>query len=104
MPTTDTGAMPDGAAMAPAESATPDLSQGYCVELSVLPDGTFKVSGPEPLETEAAEETGEPGSEMGEDVRSVGEALKAILAIVKANPVAGDDNAQFQAGYDERQG
>lgn len=80
-------------------SATPDLSQGYCIEVSVLPDGTFKVSGPEPLAEEAAEEQGEPGSEMGEDVESIGEALKAVLAIVKANPVGDSAQASFEAGY-----
>lgn len=102
MAQTDPGVMPEDEAGASPESATPDLAQGYCVELSVLPDGSFKVSGPEPLEAEAAEETGEPGSEMGEDYTSIGEALKAILAITKANPMSGDADAQLQAGYEAR--
>lgn len=80
----------------PAESTS--LSQGYSIELSVLPDGTFKVSGPEPLAAEAAEEQGEPGSEMGEDFDDIKAALKGMLGIIKANPV-GDDQAQFNAGY-----
>lgn len=96
---TEPGAQPEP--QDDAASATPDLSQGYCVELSVLPDGTFKVSGPEPLEAEASEEQGEPGSEMGEDMRSIGEALKKILEITKANPISADDNAQFEAGFNQ---
>lgn len=79
----------------PEESATPDLAQGYCIEVSVLPDGTFNVAGPEPLEADAAE-----GSyNAGEGVQSVGEALKAVLSIIKANPVGGSDQDQFSAGY-----
>jgi hypothetical protein len=99
---TEPGAQPAPQEDAATESATPDLSQGYCVELSVLPDGTFKVSGPEPLEAEAAEETGEAGSEMGEDVKTIGEALRKILEITKANPIAGDDQAQFEAGFNQQ--
>lgn len=96
----------DPAAM-PAETAMPeetagDMSQGYVIELSVLPDGTFKVSGPEPLEVEAAEEEGAPGSEMGEDFASIGDALKGVLMMIKQNPVGGDDQQQFEAGYASR--
>lgn len=79
-----------------------DLSQGYAIELSVLPDGTFKVSGPEPLAAEAAEEEGEPGREMGQDFASIGEALKGVIMIVKENPVGEDANGQLEAGYGAR--
>lgn len=82
------------------EDAQQDLAQGYCVELHVLPDGTYKVVGPEPLEEEAQEDQGEAaGSEAGKDVSSIGDALKAILGIVKANPVGNSDQASFEAGY-----
>lgn len=81
------------------EAGAGDLSQGYCIEISVLPDGTFKVSGPEPLAAEAKEETGEAGSKTGEDFDGIAEALKGVIQIVKANPVGGDPNAQFDAGY-----
>jgi hypothetical protein len=81
-------------------SAGGDLSQGYCIEVSVLPDGTFKVSGPEPLQEEAAEEQGEePGSEMGQDYDSIGGALKGVLTIVKDNPVGDSGQKAFEAGY-----
>jgi hypothetical protein len=86
---------------APA-SAAGDLSQGYCIELSVLPDGSFKVSGPAALEAEAVEETGAPGSELGQDLTTIGDALKAIIGIVKENPVGADDQKQFEAGYGAR--
>ena len=83
---------------APADAAA-DLTQGYCIEVSVLPDGTFKVSGPEPLAAEAAEEQGEAGSEIGQDFDSIGGALKGVMDIVKANPVGDNEQANFEAGY-----
>ncbi len=96
----DMSAAPAADDQAGAEEQGGDLSQGYCLELSVMPDGTFKVSGPEPLEEEAKEEQGaEPGSEEGQDYDSIGEALKAILQAVRSNPVGGDSNKQFDAGY-----
>lgn len=74
------------------EAGPADLSQGYCVEVCAYPDGTFGVSKPEPLEsTEPAE--GETPA------KTVGEALKALLALVKANPVGSDGEAAFEAGY-----
>lgn len=95
--------MADTMTAAPADAETPaestDLSQGYCVELSVLPDGTFKVSGPEPLAEEAEEEQGEPGSEMGQDFDGIAEALKGMLRIIKDNPVGKDEQADFNAGF-----
>ncbi|MDP3940357.1 MAG: hypothetical protein Q8R92_19760 [Deltaproteobacteria bacterium] len=87
----DAGTM-DAGAMSPA-SAGGDLSQGYCIEVSVLPDGGFQVSGPGPLKTEEY---------TGEMLDSIGAALKAVIAIIKDNPVAGDDTAQMSAGYAAR--
>lgn len=86
-------------AMPSPGAAAGDLSQGYCIEVSVLPDGTFKVSGPEPLAVEAAEEQGEAGSEMGQDFDTIGDALKGVLAVIKDNPVGDDANAAMEAGY-----
>ena len=85
--------------------AADDLSQGYVIEVSVLPDGTFQVSPPEPLSEEAKEENAdageEPGSEKGDTYEIIAEALKGIIKVVKANPVGGADagQAQFDAGY-----
>lgn len=84
-------------------AAAGDVSQGYCIDISVLPDGSFKVSGPEPLEAEAAEDAGEaPGSEMGTDFDSIGAALKGVLDIIKQNPVGESADAQLEAGYASR--
>ena len=80
------------------EPATGDVSQGYSIDISCLPDGSYQVSGPEPLAEEAAEETGAPGSEMGETFDSIGAALKEVLRIAKENPM-GSDQASFEAGY-----
>jgi len=93
MPASDAGAMPMG-------GGAGDLSQGYCLELSVLPDGTFKVSWPEAIEDKAKDDEGEaPYSEIGEDFTSIGEALKAIIGKIKDNPVGGDAQKNFEAGY-----
>lgn len=100
--------MPDTAA--PADALTPgdtadapgDLSQGYSIEISCLPDGSYKVSGPEPLQAEASEEQGEPGSEQGDDFPTIGAALKQVLQLIKENPMSGDGNAQLEAGYAAR--
>lgn len=101
-----TPTMPMPAGAMPDEEIVPEgrgLEAGYTIELSILPDGIFKVSGPEPLVVEAARDEGvPPRSEMGEDFTSVGEALKQILSVIKDNPVGDTDEAQFEAGYGAR--
>lgn len=81
------------------EGAEGDLTQGYTIEVSCLPDGTYKVSGPEPLAVEAAEETGAPGSETGQDFDSIGAALKGIMDLIKQNPMGSDGQKAFEAGF-----
>lgn len=81
--------------MSPA-SAGGDLSAGYCVEVHVLPDGTFGVSGPEPLAQEAEEGESPTGDQS---FPSIGEALKAVLGVIRDNPVGQDESAQVEAGY-----
>jgi hypothetical protein len=53
-----------------------DPAQGFCIELSCLPDGTFNVSV-ETLEQEAEEPNEKPGQEAG----SFEEAIKAVMAM-----------------------
>ena len=93
-------AMPEAEAMSPMSPAPAggDLSQGYCVEVHVLPDGTFGMSGPEPLEMEAAEGENPSGDQQ---FQSVGEALQAVLAVIRDNPVGGAPaaEAEMEAGY-----
>lgn len=81
--------------------AAPTGGQGYVVEIYVLPDGTFKVSK-ESMEQERMEHQASGMEEGGEEFSSLGEALQAVLRIVKSNPVAGDDDAQFDAGFNGR--
>lgn len=85
---------------APASEAQADAAaggeQGFCIEISCLPDGTFQVSS-EPLEQEAAEETGAAGSETGQTAKSFGEALKLALQLYQSN--GEDPNESFEAGY-----
>jgi len=81
-------------AAAPVDPAVaepaPEVPAGYCVRVCVYADGTYGVAGPEPLAPEA---------EQGEVYDSVSDALKGVLAVIKDNPAAGDDQAQFNAGY-----
>lgn len=92
--------MPDEPEMqdnATEEAAEPSTAGGYCVELHVYPDGSFGVSGPEPLDTE--EEQGEEERGAGDKFSSLTDALKALLSVVKENPVGESEQSQFDAGY-----
>lgn len=82
---------------APAEEMAMPEMQGYVIEIIVKSDGTFAVSK-EMLQEEAAEET---GKEPADTFDNLGAALKAVMDMVKANPVGASDQAQFEAGYKE---
>lgn len=82
--------------MDPTAAPAAPAQQGFVIEISCLPDGTFSVSS-EPLEEEAAEEQGAPGSERGTPAKSFGEALKQALALYQAGGSTGDD--EFAEGY-----
>jgi hypothetical protein len=87
-------------AAAPAEETTApetEAAQGYVIEIIVKSDGTFAVSK-EMLQEEAMEEDGEAPAATFENL---GAALKAVMDMVKANPVGESDQAQFEAGYQE---
>jgi len=87
-------------AAAPAEEMTApktEAEQGYVIEIIVKADGTFAVSK-ETLQEEAKEET---GKEPADTFENLGAALKAVMDMVKANPVGVSDQAQFEAGYQE---
>ena len=101
----DLTAAPDdeGSEAAPG-SAGGDLTQGYVIEVSVLPDGSFNVGDPEPLQEEAEEENGEETSDSGQSYPSIGAALKQVLLLIQENPVSGNADAQFQAGFSGGQG
>ena len=81
---------PEGMGMPPDEAG--GMSQGYCIELYVLPDGTFTVSGPEAMPTMK-------GMEGKETYDSIGAALKGVLELIKQNPIGGEAGEQFEAGY-----
>lgn len=68
---------------------------GYCICLCAHADGSFTVSGPEPLSDEQKE--GEPEGQAFPDLAT---ALKSLVQMVKANPVTQDGEAQFKAGYE----
>ena len=93
---------PAAATPAPADDAgegaeTPgENKQGFVIEISCLPDGSFEVSS-SPLEEEAQEEGGDPGSEAGKPAKSFGEALKIALQLYQND--GEDEDAQMAAGY-----
>ena len=87
----DTAMMADDAAMM-AEDAPVD--EGYVIEIIVKADGTFAVSKEE-LRVEAEEGPGEEA--MSYD--SLGQALKAVMELIKSNPIGESEQSQFDAGY-----
>lgn len=85
--------MPMSDAGMPAEDTLEaDTTQGYCIELYVMPDGTFTVSGPEAMDKMKE-------MEEGEEFSSIGEALKQVLMLIKQNPVGDSGQKSFEAGY-----
>jgi len=82
----------------PMDAAAPaEEMMGYVIEIIVKADGTFAVSK-EMLQEEAMEETGKAPADTFDNL---GAALKAVMDMVKANPVGESDQAQFEAGYQE---
>ena len=71
-----------------------EMAEGYVIEIVVKADGSFAVSK-EDLRMEAAEGPGEEA--MSYD--SLGQAMKAVMDIVKQNPVGESEQSQFDAGY-----
>ena len=82
-----------------------EAPQGYCVELHVKADGTFTVEGPEPESEEQQEPSAAPAegsaapAEGEKSFPSLGEALKAVLEIVRQNPIGQSEQEGFEAGY-----
>lgn len=70
-----------------------DTSQGFCIEISCLPDGTYNVSV-ESLQSESAE----PGESAGAQVSSFEEAIKAAISLYQKTS-GGDDSSEFEAGF-----
>ena len=85
--------MDSDSAAATSQEPTSDLSQGYRIELEVRPGG-FTVSDPQPLDDEGDEPT-----DTDNTVPTLAEAMKHIMAVVKAQPVGADENAMMEAGH-----
>jgi hypothetical protein len=68
--------------------------EGYVIEIIVKADGTFAVSKEE-LQAEAEEGPGEEATSYD----SIGQALKAVMELIKSNPVGESEQSQFDAGY-----
>lgn len=73
-----------------ASAGVADMSQGYVVEVACMADGSYTVTGPKPMAEPAGDE---------ETYQTLGDALKAVMVVVKENPMQ-NDNAQMRAGYD----
>jgi len=103
MPAPAMAAPDDAAMMADAAMAADDtamvaeddmMEEGYVIEIVVKSDGTFAVSKEE-LRVEAEEGPGEEA--MSYD--SLGQAPKAVMELIKSNPVGESEQSQFDAGY-----
>ena len=70
-----------------------DPSQGFCIEISCLPDGTYNVSV-ESLQSESAES----GESAGTQASSFEDAIKAAIALYQQTS-GGDDSSDFEAGF-----
>lgn len=111
--------MSDPASAGSADSTEDtDMSQGFVIEIKVMPDGTFSVSQ-EPLEAEMEEEGNEggaPATAGGEPpeapegpgdsdenempAKSFGDALKIALQMYQQSSSA-QPNDQMQQGYSQ---
>ena len=103
----------------PASTEDTDMSQGFVIEIKVMPDGTFSVSQ-EPLEAEMEEEGNESGAppaaaggeppeapegpgdsdENEMPAKSFGDALKIALQMYQQSSSA-QPNDQMQQGYSQ---
>ena len=90
-------AMVEDTAMMAEDTAMMDeteMAEGYVIEIIVKADGSFAVSK-EDLRAEAEEGPGEEAVSYD----NLGQALKAVMDIVKQNPVGESEQSQFDAGY-----
>lgn len=70
-----------------------DPAQGFCIEISCLPNGTYNVAV-ESLQSESAES----GESAGTQASSFEDAIKAAIALYQ-QASSGDDNSDFEAGF-----
>lgn len=85
----------------PADALEDDMSAGYCIEVSVMPDGTMTVDV-EPLKDEMMEEDPEgkePDTAM--PVASKADALKMVSSIIDNNGSMDNMNAFDKAHADQ---
>ena len=75
----------------PAEEMPAEEAGGYVIEIMVHTDGTFEVAL-----GEMKMEAGEPA---GESFTDLGAALKAVMMMVKENPMGSSAQGQFDAGF-----
>ena len=88
----DNAMMADDAMMAAEEEVAPE---GYVIEIMVKGDGTFEVAKAD-LKMEAEEMVAE--DTMSYD--SLGQAMKAVIDLVKNNPISASEQSQFDAGFE----
>ena len=94
MATAPLNPMPSAMDNMPADGGATDAPAGYCIEIYVMPGGTFKVKKEMKEEPPMMEEAGTP--EMTAD--NIGDALKLVLDILEKE---GSDMAdeQFDEGF-----
>ena len=99
--TAPTGEQPDTNTPPPTSegetSEEGDLNQGYQFTVTVSADG-FQLGEPEPIEADA-QEPGETPETKPETLDTPTDLVRGILALLKAHPIDGNAQSQFQAGF-----
>jgi len=94
------GMMPEQGMTQPEQGMEqPAQEQGYCIEIHVLADGSYRVFT-ESLDS--PEEQDEAGK--GKPFPSIGEALKEVLDIVKAGGEQENEDEDMAEGYGNEEG
>lgn len=69
------------------EFSEQNLSEGYCIKITVKPDG-FSVSDPKPIEEDEYNQS----DEMIPDLTAM---LKNVMAVIQENPLEGSESEGF---------
>lgn len=81
--------------LAEEKEAPTSFQEGYCIKITVKPDG-FMVSDPEPINETSYESQDSDDSEVIPDKVTM---VKHLLHVLSENPIGADAEAQLQEGF-----
>lgn len=70
-----------------------NLSEGYCIKITVRPDG-FSVSDPKPIEQDEY-------NQSDETIPDLTAMLKNVMAVIEENPLEGSESEGFDESESE---